>query len=106
MIGSLDRLHTIWKNCSKSWTGSYQGKENNPSIVQEGISDCHMFFGMLLMDMQVPLMTKQYLTCHHFKNIFWIVNLKIKSRCLVLYHSPFQLSNSTLCHTHLDIGVN
>ncbi|KAL7473996.1 hypothetical protein ACHAW6_000425 [Cyclotella cf. meneghiniana] len=38
------------KNCPKAWAGSYQGKENNPSIVLEGISDYHMFFGMHLMD--------------------------------------------------------
>ncbi|KAL7479814.1 hypothetical protein ACHAW6_005534 [Cyclotella cf. meneghiniana] len=58
MLGSLDCSHTIWKNCPKAWAGSYQGKENNPSIVLEDISDYHMFFGMLLMDTQVPLMTK------------------------------------------------
>ena len=44
MLGSLDCSHTIWKNCPKAWAGSYQGKENNPSIVLEGISDHHMFF--------------------------------------------------------------
>ena len=44
MLGSLDCSHTIWKNCPKAWTGSYQGKENNPSIVLEGISDYHRFF--------------------------------------------------------------
>jgi hypothetical protein len=44
MLGSLDCSHTIWKNCPKAWAGSYQGKENNPSIVLEGISDYHMFF--------------------------------------------------------------
>ena len=52
MLGSLDCSHTIWKNFPKAWAGSYQGKENNPSIVLEGISDYHMFFGMLLMTTQ------------------------------------------------------
>ncbi len=33
MLGSLDCSHTIWKNCPKAWAGSYQGKENNLSIV-------------------------------------------------------------------------
>ena len=44
MLGYLDCSHTIWKNCPKAWAGSYQGKEINPSIVLEGISDHHMFF--------------------------------------------------------------
>ena len=44
MLGSLDCSHMIWINCPKAWAGSYQGKENNPSIVLEGISDHHMFF--------------------------------------------------------------
>ena len=44
MLGSLDCSHTIWKNCPKAWAGSYQGKENSPSIVLKGISDYHMFF--------------------------------------------------------------
>ncbi len=51
MLGSLDCTDTIWKNCSKAWAGSYQGKENNHSIVLEGILDYHMIFGMLLMAM-------------------------------------------------------
>ncbi|KAL7475092.1 hypothetical protein ACHAW6_001021, partial [Cyclotella cf. meneghiniana] len=44
MLGSLDSSHTIWKNCPKAWTGSYQGRENNPDIVLEGILDYHLFF--------------------------------------------------------------
>ncbi len=60
MLGSLDCSHMSWKNCPKAWAGSYQGKENNPSIVLEGISDYHMFFGMLLMAMQVLSMTKLF----------------------------------------------
>jgi len=30
----------------KAWAGSYQGKENSPSVVLEGIADYHMFFGI------------------------------------------------------------
>ena len=88
MSGSLDCSHTIWKKCSKAWAGSYQGKEINPSIVLEDISYYHMFFGMHLMDIQVPSMTKQYLTCHHFKNVFWMVHLKKKDIiwCCAILH--------------------
>ncbi|KAL7475594.1 hypothetical protein ACHAW6_001507 [Cyclotella cf. meneghiniana] len=101
MLGSLDCSHTIWKKCSKAWAGSYQGKEINPSIVLEDISYYHMFFGMHLMDIQVPSMTKQYLTCHHFKNVFWMVHLKKKSYHLVLCYSAFQVSNLTKCSSLL-----
>jgi hypothetical protein len=44
MFGSLDCSHTYWKNCPKAWQGSYEGKENRPSIVLEAICDYHLFF--------------------------------------------------------------
>ena len=44
ILGSLDCFHKKWKNCPKALAGSYQGKENSPSVVLEGISDYHMFF--------------------------------------------------------------
>ncbi len=28
MLGSLNCLHTIWKNCPKAWAGSYQRKKH------------------------------------------------------------------------------
>ena len=94
MLGSLDCSCT-WKNCPKAWAGSYQGKEYNPSIILEGISDYHMFFGMHLMDTQVPSMTKQHLTC--LKNASWMVHLMKKSHHLVLCHSPLQVCNLAKC---------
>jgi hypothetical protein len=33
MVGSLDCMHTFWKNCPTAWKGSYQGKEKKPTIV-------------------------------------------------------------------------
>ena len=44
MFGSLDCMHTFWKNCPKAWHGSYKGKENKPSIVLEAIADYHLWF--------------------------------------------------------------
>jgi hypothetical protein len=44
LFGSLDCLHTYWKNCPKAWQGSFKGKEDRPSIVMEAISDYHLFF--------------------------------------------------------------
>lgn len=44
MFGSLDCMHTFWKNCPYSWQGAFQGKEGSPSIVLEALSDYHMWF--------------------------------------------------------------
>jgi hypothetical protein len=44
MFGSLDCMHTYWKNCPVAWQGSFEGKEKTPSIVLEAISDHHMWF--------------------------------------------------------------
>jgi Plant transposon protein len=43
MFGSLDCMHTYWKNCPVAWQGSYKGKEKRPSIVLEAIGDYHMW---------------------------------------------------------------
>ncbi|KAL7480907.1 hypothetical protein ACHAW6_006572 [Cyclotella cf. meneghiniana] len=60
MLDTLDCSHTIWKNFPKAWADAFQGKENNPSIVLKGFSDYQMFFGMILMDMQLPLRQKMF----------------------------------------------
>jgi Plant transposon protein len=44
MFGSLDCMHTVWKNCPVAWQGQYKGKAKNPTIVLEAISDYHMWF--------------------------------------------------------------
>ena len=44
MFGSIDCMHTVWKNCPVAWQGNYKGKEKVPSIVMEAISDYHMWF--------------------------------------------------------------
>ncbi len=45
ILGLLYCSHTKWKNCLNAWAGSYQGKENSPSVALKGIADYHMFFG-------------------------------------------------------------
>ena len=44
MFGSIDCMHTYWKNCPVAWQGSFKGKEKKPSIVLEALSDYHMWF--------------------------------------------------------------
>jgi Plant transposon protein len=44
IFGSLDCMHTYWKNCPTAWQGSYKGKEKKPSIVLEAICDYHLWF--------------------------------------------------------------
>lgn len=44
MFGSLDCMHTFWKNCPVGWHGSYRGKEKKPTIVLEAIADYNLWF--------------------------------------------------------------
>ena len=44
MFGSLDCMHTYWKNCPKAWNGSFKGSKGMPSIILEALSDYHMWF--------------------------------------------------------------
>ena len=44
MFGSLDCMHTYWKNCPYAFQGSFKGKEKKASIVLEAVSDHHLFF--------------------------------------------------------------
>jgi Plant transposon protein len=43
MVGSLDCMHTYWKNCPVGWQQSFKGKEKRPSIVLEAASDYHLW---------------------------------------------------------------
>ena len=43
MFGSLDCMHTWWKNCPVAWKGSYKGKEKRSSIVLEAACDHHLW---------------------------------------------------------------
>ena len=46
MMGSLDCMHTRWKNCPKAWQASFKsGKESGgPTVVLEAMSDYHLWF--------------------------------------------------------------
>ena len=46
MFGSLDCMHTGWKNCPKAWQASFKtGKESGgPTVVLEALSDFNLWF--------------------------------------------------------------
>jgi hypothetical protein len=46
MFGSLDCIHTPWKNCPKGWQASFKsGKETcGPTVVLEALCDYHLWF--------------------------------------------------------------
>lgn len=51
MLGSLDCMQWVWKNCPTSWHGVYAGKEKAPTIVLEAVASqdlwiWHCFFGV------------------------------------------------------------
>ena len=37
MLGSLDCMHWVWKNCPTAWHGQYAGKVSKPTIVLEAV---------------------------------------------------------------------
>ena len=44
MLGSLDCMHTAWKNCPVAWQGSFKGAKKIPTLVLEAACDYHMWF--------------------------------------------------------------
>ena len=44
MMGSLDCMHTWWKNCPVAWQGSFKGAKKQPTIVLEAACDHHLWF--------------------------------------------------------------
>jgi hypothetical protein len=44
MLGSMDCMHTYWKNCPKAWQGSFNGKAKGPTIVLEAVADHYLWF--------------------------------------------------------------
>jgi hypothetical protein len=45
MLGSLDCMHTYWKNCPVGWQGSFQGKDKGQStVILEAVADHYLWF--------------------------------------------------------------
>jgi hypothetical protein len=46
MFGSLDCMHTPWKNCPKGWQASFKSEKETcgPTVVLEALSDYHLWF--------------------------------------------------------------
>ena len=74
MFGSLDCMHTVWKNCPTGWQGSYKGKEKQCTIVLKAIADYDL--GMQHMDMLEHSMARAFLPCPHFLVACWMVHLQ------------------------------
>jgi hypothetical protein len=44
MFGSLDCMHTPWKNCPYAWQQSYKGAKGKPTLVLEAVADYRLYF--------------------------------------------------------------
>ena len=44
MYGSLDCMHTYWKNCPVAWQGTFKGKEKKCTIILEAVCDYNLYF--------------------------------------------------------------
>ena len=44
MLGSVDCMHWVWKNCPKAWAGQFKGKEKKPTIVAEAVVSYDLWF--------------------------------------------------------------
>jgi hypothetical protein len=45
MLGSLDCMHTYWKNCPVGWQGSFEGRDKGQStIILEAVADHFLWF--------------------------------------------------------------
>jgi len=46
MLGSLDCMHSRWKNCPKAWQGAFSSGKNStgPTVVLEALCDYHLWF--------------------------------------------------------------
>ncbi|XP_059625384.1 uncharacterized protein LOC132268570 [Cornus florida] len=51
MLGSIDCMHWVWKNCPTGWHGIHKGRNHKPTLILEAVTSkdlwiWHAFFGM------------------------------------------------------------
>jgi len=43
MMGSIDCMHWVWKNCPVAWRGQYQGRSGNATLVLEAVASADLW---------------------------------------------------------------
>lgn len=66
MLGNLDCMHWMWKNCPISWVGQYAGRKKKPPIILKVVVDYdlwiwHAYFGLSGSNNDINVLSKSHL---------------------------------------------
>ena len=65
MLGSINCMHWVWKNCMVSLAGQYKGKESKPTMVLEAIVDRNLW--LLSNNLGIQTLNKNNTFANHRK---------------------------------------
>lgn len=79
MLGSIDCMQWVWKNCPTAWHGQYVGKEGVPTIVLEAVASKDLWFWYLVLNeyatrYRQTLITTQYSFLNKIPCKYWAEN--------------------------------